>query len=96
MDNLLKKKKTGDSRYIYQNELDEACFQHDIARGDFKYLSRRTTSDKVLRDKAINFAKSPKYDGYQYGLASLVCKFFDKNSSGTSTRTGTGINFENQ
>ena len=29
-------KETRDSRYIYQNELDKACFQHDIAYGDFK------------------------------------------------------------
>ena len=40
-------KKTGDAQYIYQNELDKACFQHDIAYGDFKDLTRRTTSDKT-------------------------------------------------
>ena len=28
-------KETGDSRYIDQNELDRACFQHDMAYGDF-------------------------------------------------------------
>ena len=27
---LKKCKETGDSRYIYQNELDKACFQHDM------------------------------------------------------------------
>ena len=32
---IKKIKETGDSRYIYQNELDKACFQHDIAYGDF-------------------------------------------------------------
>ena len=66
------------SRYIYQNELDKACFQHDMAYGDFKDLTRRTASDKILRDKAFNIAKNPKYDGYQRGLASMVYKFFDK------------------
>ena len=40
---------TGDRNFIYKNELDKACFQHDIAYGDFKDLARRTTSDKVLR-----------------------------------------------
>ena len=35
-------------------------------------LARRKTSDKVLRDKAFNIAKNPKYDGYQRGLASIV------------------------
>ena len=71
-------KETGDTKYIYRNELDKACFQHDMAYGDFKDLARRTASDKVLRDKAFNIAKNPKYDGYQRGLASMVYKFFDK------------------
>ena len=65
-------KETGDSKYIYQNELDKACFQHDMAYGDFKDLIRRTFADKVLRDKAFNIAKDPKDDGYQRGLASMV------------------------
>ena len=47
------KKKTGDTRYIYKNELDKACFQHDIAYGNFKDLPKRTASDKVLRDKTF-------------------------------------------
>ena len=53
-----------------------------MAYGDFKDLTRRTASDKVLRDKAFNIAKNPKYDGYQRGLASMVYKFFDKKSKG--------------
>ena len=60
---IQKFKETRDSRYIYQNKLDKACFQHDMAYGDFKDLPRRTASDWVLRDKAFNFAKNPKYDG---------------------------------
>ena len=56
-------KETGDTSYIYKNKLDKACFQHDMAYRDFKDLKRRTASDKVLRDKAINIAKNPKYDG---------------------------------
>ena len=72
-------KDTGDTSYIYKNELDKACFQHDMAYGEFKYLKRRTYSDKVLRDKAFNIAKSPKYDGYQRRLASMVYKCFDKS-----------------
>ena len=54
---------------MYKNELDMACFQHDVAYGDFKDLKSRTFPDKVLRDKAFNIAKNPKYDGYQRGLA---------------------------
>ena len=57
---IKKFKETGDSRYIYQNELDKACFQHDIVYGDFKDLNRRTAADKVLRDKAFNITKDPK------------------------------------
>ena len=56
--------------------------------GDFKDLAQRTASDKVLRDKAFNIAKKPKYDGYQTGLASMVYKFFDKKSKGS------GVNIE--
>ena len=47
---IQKFKETGDTKYIYKNELDKACFQHDMAYGDFKDLSKRTTSDKVLRE----------------------------------------------
>ena len=75
---IQKFKETGDTRYIYRNELDKACFQHDMAYGDFKDLARRTAVDKVLRNKTFNIANDPKYDGYQRELASVVYKFFDK------------------
>ena len=54
-----------------------------MAYGDFKDLKRRTASDKVLRDKAFNIAKNPKYDGYQRGLASMVYTLFNKKSKGS-------------
>ena len=76
-------KQTGDSRYIYRNELDKTCFQHDMAYGNFKDLKRRTAADNVLRDKTFNIAKNPKYDGYQRGLASMVYNFFDKKTKGS-------------
>ena len=81
---LKKFKQTGDTRYIYRNELNKACFQHDSAYADHKDLINRTKSDKVLRDKAYNIASNPKYDGYQRGLASMVYKFFDKKSTAGS------------
>ena len=59
-----------------------------MVSGNFKDLKRRTTSDKILRDKAFNIAKNPKYDGYQRGLVSMVDKVFDKQS------TGSGDNIE--
>ena len=77
---IQKFKQTGDSRYIYKNELDKDCFQHDMAYGDFKDLKKRTAADKFLRDKAFNIAKNPKYDEYQRVLASMVNKFFDKKT----------------
>ena len=76
-------KRTGDTRYIYRNELDKACFQHDSVYADHKDLINRTEVDKVLRDKAYDIASNPKYDGYQRGLASMVYKFFDKKSMGS-------------
>ena len=72
-------KGTGVLRHIYQNELDKAFFQHDMAYRDFKDLSGRTASDKVLCDKALHIANNPKYDEYRKRLASMVYKFLDKN-----------------
>ena len=60
---MQKFKEAGDLRYIYRNELDKACFQHDMAHGNFKDSAGRTTSDKVLRDRAFSVAENPKYDG---------------------------------
>ena len=74
---------TGNTDFIYKNELDKACFQHDMAYGKSKDLVKRTQWDKVLRDKAFKIASNLKYDGYQRGLASMVYKFFDKKSSGS-------------
>ena len=80
---IQKFKETEDTNHIYKNELDKACFQHDMAYRDFKDLKRRTASDRVLRDKVFNFAENPKYDGYQRGFASMIYKFFDKKSAGS-------------
>ena len=63
-----------------QNKLDKVCFQNDMAYGNFKDLTRRIASDKILCDKAFNIAKSAKNDGYQRGLASMVYKFFYETS----------------
>ena len=78
---IKKFKQTGDTRYIYRNEINKACFQHDSAYADNKDLINRTRADKVLRDEAYDIASNPEYDGYQRGLASMVYKFFDKKST---------------
>ena len=71
---LQKFMQTGNTNYIYKNELGKACFQHDMTYGKCKDLERRTQSDKVLKGKAFEIAHNPKYDGYQRGLASVVYK----------------------
>ena len=83
---IQKFKQTGNSRYIYKNELDKASFQHDMACGDFKDLKRRIAADNVLRDKAFNIAKNPKYDGYRSGLVPMFYKFFDKKTKGSGVK----------
>ena len=80
---IQKFRQTRDSIYICKNELDKACFQHNMVYGDFKDLKKRTAADKVLRDNAFNIAKNLKYDGYQTGLASMVYKSFDKKTKGS-------------
>ena len=84
---IQKFEETGDSRYIYKNKLDKAYFQHDMACGDFKDLAKITAADKVLRDKALNNAKDPKYDGHQRGVASMDYKFFDKKTAGSGIKS---------
>ena len=74
---------TGNADFRYKNELDKACFQHDMAYGKSKDLAKRTQSDKVLKDKAFKIPNDPKYDGYQRGLASVVYNFFDEKSIGS-------------
>ena len=68
--------------------VDKACFQHEVAYGESKDLTRRAAFDKILRDKAFNIAENPKYDRYQRVLASMIYNFLDKKTSGS------GINNE--
>ena len=77
---IQKFKETGDTNYIYKNELDKTCFAHVAAYSDSKDLTKRTVADKILRNRAFNIAKDQKYDGYLRGLASVVYRFFDKKS----------------
>ena len=80
---IQKFKETGDARYIYRNELDKACFQHDAAYADNKDLLNRARADKILGNNGYAIASNPQYDDYQRGLASMVYKFFDKNIVGS-------------
>ena len=87
---------TGNADFFYKNELDKACFEHDMAYGESKDLVKRAQSDKVLRNKAFKISSHPKYDGYQRGLASMVYKFFDKKSSGSGITNGSNYQLTNE
>ena len=69
-------KRTGDTRLLYRNELDKACFKHDAAYAKYKDVENRLISDQKLRNSGYDIASNPKYDGYQRGLASMAYKFF--------------------
>ena len=93
---IQKFKETGDTNYIYKNELDNVCSAHDAAYSDSKDLTKRTVADKSLKNKAFDIAKDPKYDGYQRGLASMVYKFFDsKVASPDKKSEGSGAKHVN-
>ena len=69
---------TGNSKHLYRNELDKACFAHDATSSDSKDLAKRTIWGKILKGRACEVARNRKCEGYQVALASMVYKFFDK------------------
>ena len=83
---IQKVKETGDTNYVFKNELDKACFVHDAVYSDSKDLTKRTIADKNFKNRAFDIAKDPKYDGYQRGLASTVYKFYDSKVSGSGAK----------
>ena len=83
-------KSTGDTRLLYRNELDKACFKHDAAYAKNKDVENRLISDQKLRNSAYDIASNPKYDGYQRGLASMVYKFFDSKVAPLDKKTISG------
>ena len=93
---IQKFKETGDTNYIYKNELDKACFVHDAAYSDSEDLTKRTIADNILKNEAFDIAKDPNYDGYQRGLASMVYKFFgSKVASPNKKSKGSGAKHVN-
>ena len=87
---------TGNTDFNYRNKLDKVCFQHDLAYGKSKDLTKRTQLDKVLRDKASKCPSDPKYDGYKRRLASTVYKFINKSSSGSGADAESNFKFANE
>ena len=87
---------TGNTDYIYKNDLDKACFQHYMTYGKYKDLAKKIESDKVIGDKAFKIASNPRYNGYQKGLASMVYKFFDKKPASSYVATLANESVSNQ
>ena len=68
---------------MYRNELDKACFTHEVEYSGSKDLAKRTISDKILKDRAYEISTNRNYDGYQRAVASIVYNvmvFFDKKA----------------
>ena len=88
-------KRTGDTRLLYRNELDKACFKHDATYAKYKDVENRLISDQKLRNSAYDIASNPKCDGYQRGLASMVYKFFDSKVAPLDKKTMSGKGIRN-
>ena len=86
---IQKFRETRNLNYIYKNELDKACFDHDAAYSDIIDLAKRTFSDKILKEWAYEIAINPKYYWYQRRFASMVYQCFDKK-----TESGASVNEE--
>ena len=80
-------KRTGDTRLLYRNELDKACFKQDAAYAKYKDVENKLISDQKLRNNGYDIASNPKYDGYQRGLVSMVYKFFDSKVAPLDKKT---------
>ena len=83
-------KRTGDTRLLYRNELDKACFKHDAAYAKYEDADNRLISDQKLRNSAYDIATNPKYDTYQRGLASMVYKLFESKVAPLDKKTMSG------
>ena len=83
-------KRTDDTRLLYRNELDKACFKHDAPYAKYKDVENRLISDPKLRNSAYDIASKPKYDVYQRGLASMIYKSFDSKVAPLDKKTMSG------
>ena len=88
-------KRTGDTRLLYRNELDKACFKRDAAYVKYKDVENRLISDQKLRNSAYDIASNRKYDGYQRGLAGMIYKFFDSKVAPLDKKTMSGKGIKN-
>ena len=73
-------KETDDLKHIYKNDLEKAWFAHNAAYANTIDFTKRTISDKILKDRTYEIAINSKYDEYQRELENMVYKFFDKKN----------------
>ena len=73
---IQKFRETENSKHLYINELDKACFDHDAGYSNCKELAKKTISDMILKDRAYQIARNCNYDGYQRALGSMVYNLF--------------------
>ena len=71
---------TGNIKHLDGNEPDKNYFAHDAAYSVSKDLARRNISDKILKDRAYEIARSVWYDWFQRVLAIMVYNFLDKKT----------------
>ena len=86
---IQKFRETGNLKHLYRNELDRACFAHDVAYSESKDLAIRTISDKILKNRTYEIARNRRYDVSQRALVSMVYNFFDR-------KTGSGVSVNEQ
>ena len=94
---IQKFRETDNLKHLYRNELDKACFAHDATYSDNKDLAKKTTSEKIFKDRGYEIARNCNYDGYQRALASMVYKLFDmKIGSGAIAASKAGVSVNEQ
>ena len=93
---IKKFEQTGNTSYIFKNELEKASFKHDSAYADYKDLANRTRANKVLKDRDFEIASDSKYDSYQRDVASMVYSFFHKKSSGSDATNKSNAKLANE
>ena len=72
---------------MYKNDLDKACFQHDMAYDKYKDLNKITESDKILRDKDFKIASNPNITDMEEDQLQWFTIFFDKKFKGSSIKS---------
>ena len=87
---IQKFRERGNLKHLYRNEIDRVALLMICAYCDNKDLVAKTTiSDKVLKERAYEIARNPKYNEHQRVLPSMFYRSFNKKTgSGVSVNEG--------